>query len=339
MTSAGLRWIALALALAAAGGAAFVWPSSGHESRDAARRAAPVRPQAQHEHAFSDETKIFTVPLVGGRIVALRRASDDARGDEGDGAEERQLDNPFWSRDGRSIAFTRTPCEYCPPDLFVMDAHGTRVRRLSGIRNAYQPTWSPDGRRLAVLLPGEKSGIYSVGIRDGRARPLIRRRQSLEAPAWSPRGNRIAFALQRSATNWDIYSIAGDGTRLRPLTRAAAQETTPDWSPDGRRLAFARQLRSGNWAIWTMRADGSQLRCVTPRRISAVEPTWSPDGKRIAFSAQSGNDSSAIAVVDAHGGRFRRVTGRALFATQPAWSPRADVIAFAGREIVHEIGG
>jgi len=316
------------------------------------------------EPEFSENARIFTVPASGGRPLALTGEERDghahdheadeqtsATGERGEDAEmpsdegsddpegaahaheeERQVDNPIWSPAGDQIAFTQTPCEYCPPELFVMGADGADPRRLNRVRNAFQPTWSPDGRRLAVLLPGPRGGVYTFDRNGRQKRRVLTDSAAIEAPSWSPTGDRIAYARQVAATNWDIYVVSQLSGRRERLTRSPAQETTPEFSPDGTRIALARQLAHGNWAIHTMRADGAHLRRVTDGRVSAVEPSWSPDGRRIAFTAQDARSRSVIAVVDVRSGRRRSITGPALYATQPAWSPDGKTIAFAARE-------
>jgi len=296
---------------------------------------------------FSDEARIFAVPAGGGRAVPLSPESEHEDEREQAGAEttsaegtdnEIQVDNPIWSPDGAEIAFTRTPCEYCRPDLYVMHRDGTAQRRLTSMRNTYQPTWSPSGRQLAVLLPGPRSGIYRLDLHGGAPKRIVADKAAIEAPSWSSTGGAIAYARQVAATNWEIYATGLNGSSPRRLTRTSAQETTPEWSPDGRRIAFARQLPNGNWAIYAMRADGAHAHRVTDGRDNAVEPSWSPAGDRIAFTLQPRHDRSAIAVVHVGRGAVDVLTGASLFATQPAWSPDGTTIAFAARAVVPGAG-
>jgi Tol biopolymer transport system component len=63
-----------------------------------------------------------------------------------DGSAQHRLtrngDEPAWSPDGRSIAFSRAG------DIYVMNNDGSEQRRLT--RNGTAPAWSPDGRRIAL---------------------------------------------------------------------------------------------------------------------------------------------------------------------------------------------
>ena len=341
------RLIGAAIALAMASSGLACGTRQGASGVESARDGSPAQLEqdaASHHHeGFAEEVSIFAVASAGGVPKPLAGAAgleDDAEEhdggsdepDEEEADEEQQVDNPIWSPDGRSIAFTRTACEYCPPDLFLMRADGSRPRQIGDIRNVFQPSWAPDGQRLAVLLPGRRSALYSLDIRSGEKRLLRRDDATIEGPSWSSTGDRIAFARQVTATNWDLYGITTSG-RSRRLTSTAAQETNPEWSPDGRRIAFTRQLDSGRWAIFTMRADGTGQRRITGPGQSAVEPTWSPDGRRIAYTVQTTNDRSSIVVSAVEGGARRRVTPWSLYASQPAWSPDGRTIAFAARAL------
>jgi TolB protein len=93
-------------------------------------------------------------------------------------------------------------------------------------------------------------------------------------PAWSPRGDRIAFTSVRTG-DVEVYTIRPDGSGLRQLTHDLSNNGHPTWSPDGRSIFFtssrtgwkdelllaAQGSQSSELVI--MRADGEGLRHLT----------------------------------------------------------------------------
>jgi len=233
---------------------------------------------------------------------------------------------PAWSPDGQ-IAFTSMRCDECPSTLSEIDPDGaTQVQIDAPVQHLFQPSWAPDGRRVAVVGLGR--GIYVIDSELQTAKRLTSG-TSDEAPAWSPAGDLIAFHKQVRDTNYDLFAVDPATGKKRRLTNDSAQQTNPTWSPDGSHLAFAQQQANGKWAIFTMRSDGSAKRRITAAGTSAQEPSWSPDGKRIAVILQ-GLDTATLATVDAGGGGApERLTDDSLFPSKPTWSPDGRSIAFS----------
>jgi Tol biopolymer transport system component len=214
--------------------------------------------------AWSPDRRTLAYAPVGTGIWLLRLDDGSTRQlTEGDSDDE-----PAWSPDGSRIAFSGRDldrCELlqlrtCVSEIFVVNADGTGLRRLTDGRDAgnghRSPTWSPDGRRIAfsAVEPWgnprhtEKSRIMIVPAKGGRPRTV------LELPVnfhpdyldWSPRTNRIVFAsvhgsghpsrIDLAAT---IATVNPDGTGLRELTKPSlGRADNPAWSPDGTQIAF-----------------------------------------------------------------------------------------------------
>ena len=138
--------------------------------------------------------------------------------------------------------------------IYTMAPDGTGVRRLFARYVGYMeflPTWSPDGTRLAIvrgeigyatdiLRTWDRLGLCLTGP-GGEQVTEIHRESGLNAPSWSPQGDRIAFHIRRDSPPVAIYSDVkwiglGDGSvnLVTPGPRAPSNE--PDWSPDGSRL-------------------------------------------------------------------------------------------------------
>jgi TolB protein len=77
-------------------------------------------------------------------------------------------------------------------------------------------------------------------------------------PDWSPDGNRIAFASNRSG-NWDIFTMDPDGSSVQQVTDHPGADIEPVWSPDGSQLAFATLRTAGEgWEVFLVDVDGGR---------------------------------------------------------------------------------
>jgi Tol biopolymer transport system component len=217
-------------------------------------------------------------------------------------------------------------------DLWVMDADGSNRRRLttSGKATDYNPTWSPDGRRIAfrttrgASAPGvDPSNIFVINADGSGERQLTpptrdRRASGGLFPAWSPRGDRIAFS-----NGLGINLIRPDGTGLKRLGVPGECST---WSPDGTQIMFcsnsiSRGEAGDNWDLWVMNADGSGARALTKRPGQDYPGAWSPGGKRIAFFSRRASAGGDTFVMNADGSGVRRITYGPGAEAVNAWLP------------------
>ncbi len=271
-----------------------------------------------------------------------------------------------WSRDGRLIAFIRSPDE-----LWVMDEDGRNQRRIAVDARSdrgWAPArpsdgsdrfgWAPGGRRIVYSCRG--TDICIVNILTARARILVADVGGNASPAWSPHGERIAFSASPGVLVTpdgahhpnampDIHTIAPDGGRLRLTTFNPAVEYELGWSPDSTRIVFARDAETcdsddANTAtnIYVVRRSGNYEYPLTDDTAAHnTQPAWSPDGLRVVYArildgeCQLGDDSD-IHLIRADGSGHRDLTDDLRSGQySPSWSPDGRWILFVdGQNLV-----
>jgi Tol biopolymer transport system component len=104
-------------------------------------------------------------------------------------------------------------------------------------------------------------------------------------PAWSPDGQRLAFASSRYSPTvgaFDIFTIGSDGEEPRRITSSGGSEEHPAWSPDGSAIAYEAISDNGS-RIQLFDTNGSSVtNSILPRTWNSF-PSWSPRGDRVAF--------------------------------------------------------
>jgi serine/threonine protein kinase len=154
---------------------------------------------------------------------------------------------PAFSRDGTRVAFA------VDNRIFVAPVDGSAAPRPVG--PGLQPTFSPDGRSLAVHRIGAE-GRFELALLDSSAekepRPLLHDTASVRFPAFSPDGRFLSYLL-------------GDGEAVGNVAR-------------GNLLMTRFPETSGRWQLSTSGGDFG---------------TWSPDGRRFYYIARGENDALA----------------------------------------------
>lgn len=273
----------------------------------------------------SPGTDILFVSTRDGDYAIYGMTADG--GDEGRLTEERgdtstpagttfQID-PDLSRDGTRIAFASARSGSL--DVYVMKADGSGTRRLTTTRgNQSQPSWSPDGSRIAYQSDQDADHIYVMDADGKRAHRVTNDPAPETEPAWSPDGRWIAYSRRLPGSEIrEIWLVHPDGSGRRRLTARAQAAYGPAWSPDGKTIAFASKQETSRFEIYAVGSDGQGLRRVTFSNEDAFEPAWSQDGRTIAFSR-----GGSIVTVDPSGGDPKVLSGPDTNDSSPDWNPR-----------------
>jgi dipeptidyl aminopeptidase/acylaminoacyl peptidase len=279
---------------------------------------------------FGEDNNLHVVDLETGLITQITTGS-------------RAKLSPVFSPTGRHVAYE------ADGDIWVVDLRTGESRPVTmtvfQARNS-QPTWSPDGARLAFISNrGARSEVWSTGVEGDRhgATQLTNDAASESDPQWSPDGQLIAMTIKRPgeyymATGIYVMPAAG-GAPVRLTPPDSSDNFAPRWSPDGKQLAFLSD-RNGYVRVSVMTREGRNVREFDTGRFDSmspywtVQPVWSPDGKRILISVNVQGQfqlksidvaTGRVDVVGSEPGHYHEVgfrpDGSLVYAYENSWSP------------------
>ena len=167
-----------------------------------------------------------------------------------------------WSPDGTTIAAIDVDGQWGVGGLITIDVATGAVTRLQpSLPQPGRPTWSADGKYIALSL----SHTFSGSFREGTNQIWMVPTDGSREPFW-----------QLPQADMSIDTRAGDG---------------PAWSPDGTRMAA---VYGGELSIWPVSPDGTPQ---GPPRAYTSEisyaPSWTADGRTMLYQA-----ADALKIID-----------------------------------------
>jgi Tol biopolymer transport system component/predicted Ser/Thr protein kinase len=218
-----------------------------------------------------------------------------------------------------------------------LDSSG-KMQPLIATPGAYSSLhFSPDGRRLAVLMNTSSGTDLYVYELERETMTRLTFGGHAQNPVWTPDGKHIAF--QSTANGFEIQWVRSDGSgepqRLL-TTQNSNSVSTWSFSPDGQRLAYQENNPETGYDLSTLPLDTSDPDHPKPGKPEPFlatpsdenVPMFSPDGRWIAYrSNESGTLEIYVRPFPAgRGGKWQISARGGLY---PIWSND-------GRELFYE---
>lgn len=208
-----------------------------------------------------------------------------------------------------------------------------------------EPSFSPDGKRLAFVWGGEKDDnrdIYVIRLGETAPIRLTSDPGNDRGPVWSPDGSQIAFGRSTKQGRIAIFLIPSDGGVERKLTDLREREvwTGSSWSPDGKWLAIGGLImenptRSSS-GIYLIPLEPGDRRLLLSKAAPSytASPAFSPDGQFLAFVTGSSGGKEDMYIIELNQdysmkGAPRGLTHGGGFIRGISWTPDGQTLVYS----------
>ncbi len=241
---------------------------------------------------------VFGAITKGRPVLTVYDMNEDKVTDEIPIKEVEEIFSPSFSPDGRRVAFSGLSSGQT--DLYIYDSDAKTVRRLTDDFFAdLQPSWSPDGRTIAVVTDRFSTdlsllsyGDYELALVD----PDSGKTERIQAfaggkninPQWSPDSKSLYFLSDQSGKT-DVFRIDLDSKKINQVTNLfSGVSGITDLSPaisvadKSGRLAYSA-YDHGRYSIFTIdSAEGlegsSTIAQFGGKLLSVLPPREQPTG-------------------------------------------------------------
>jgi len=165
-------------------------------------------------------------------------------------------------------------------------------------------TWSPDGKKLAVVHGGD---IWVTSTDKGGPVNITKSPQNESFPVWSPDGRMIAYMEdppdeEGKEKSLHIIPVSGGrAVKILDMSFNVHDKEKFDWSPDGKELAVVSEGK-----LSVVPISGSNAREIFDLEEFGIERvialSWLPDRKHFAFIGEK-EDACRMFLVSEKGGK------------------------------------
>jgi Tol biopolymer transport system component len=195
-----------------------------------------------------------------------------------------------------------------PDGIYIANSDGTNPHQILGYANTCCVQWSPDSKHIVYFRGNLKIGgsMYTANP-DGSNVTEIGAGFN---PAWSPDGNRMAYAnCQANSSQCGLFIIDLKTKVAQMITHDNG--ANPQWSPHGDRLVYQADDGKGHVNVFVVNADGTGIKQLTSGKSNDGQPVWSRDGTYILWRSDQNGAGWALFAMRADGTNPRLIINNA----------------------------
>ncbi|MCA1580879.1 MAG: serine/threonine-protein kinase [Acidobacteria bacterium] len=180
--------------------------------------------------------------------------------------------------------------------LQLYDRAGRELQTIGPAGAYWEPTLSPDGRRIVVpRIDGEglSGALWTGDLERGDFLRLSSQASITATPLWSGDGHQIVYSAFPTGEVYIRDPAAAGGEKL--LFRSRAFAPLDDWSRDGRFLFYeAIDWRTFHNDVWVRDLKNGESRPVLQEKYSQSGARLSPDGRWLAYQSEESGISEVF---------------------------------------------
>ena len=294
-------------------------------------------------------TVIFTVSYED---VQENKANAEIYKMNVDGSDQMRLthtasseSNLRWIEGGEKIAFLRKDKDLNSTQVFVMDADGKNVKRVSDVKEGVECfEISPDGKKIVYGAPikdfnkNDEELFKDLPKTTGRVVDDLMYKHWDEWVTQIPHPFVADFSLDGIKNAKDIMEGEPYECPMRPFSGAEAFA----WAPDSKSLVYvSRKLKGKDYAfstdsnLYLYNLESGSTKCLTEEIPGYdTDPKFSPDGTKLAWLSMATpkyeSDKKRLMLLDMASGEKTDLTQNwDYWPEEIAWSPDGKSIWFA----------
>ncbi len=276
------------------------------------------------EGAFSTRILYITAfDTDAGRRFSLNLADADGHRVRTLLESDEPLLSASWSPDGEMLAYVSFERDGRPAIYLHEVSTGNRqiLTSFAGLNGA--PSFSPDGRQIALVLSKDGNpDIYLLDLQTRRLRRITRHYGIDTEPSWTPDGSSLIFTSDRGGKP-QIYQIRLEDFQIQRLTFEGDYNAKASLLQDGSGLIMVHR-RDGIFHIALLDLQRGRLTVLTETSLDE-SPSIAPNGAMLIYATQEKGEG-ILAAVSIDGGVKFNLPSSGGDVREPAWSPKKNKI-------------